>query len=244
MTGGPRTVVVTGGSSGIGAAVVDWFLAAEPLAELVVVDLRRPERASCRYVEADLTRPTEVTQALGSFDGLVDVLVNNAGGGYPCDDPRWPDPATWSRFLDLNLSGAYHVTATLREHLAEGAHVCNVSSIAGLGPWPAFPAYGAAKAALMQLTRSWAATLAPRQVKVNAVAPGYVYTASWSDLTDEEAFEAMAADRTLLGRAQTTREVAELVGFLCSSANQSITGQVVAVDGGASLGPAYHHRAP
>ena len=239
MTDEGRVIVVTGGTSGIGSAVVDWFSERSARNRVVVVDIRRPAQEVHSFVEADLSEPDQITAALDSVTGPIDVLVNNVGGGFPSNDPTWPDPATWRRFLDLNLTSAYLVTASFRDRIVEGGHICNISSIAGLGPWPAFPAYGAAKAGLVQLTQSLAATFAGRQIKVNSVAPGYLYTSSWAELVDPDAFAAIVSNRTMLGSAQTPDEVAELVGFLCSAANQSITGQVVAIDGGASLGPAY-----
>ena len=179
-----------------------------------------------RFVAADLSDPTEVRR-LADEAGEVDVLVNNAGFSWfgPTADL---DVATYDALFDSNVRAPYFLVAALAPRMAAngGGSIINIASmVADIGLAGA-AAYGGTKATLTAMTRSWAAEFSPRGVRVNAVAPGPVYTAA-----DPERIEALGAT-TLLGRAAQADEIAQVITFLASPAAAYITGATVAADGG------------
>ncbi|WP_224387670.1 SDR family oxidoreductase [Pseudonocardia sp. ICBG1293] len=243
---GGRTVVVTGGTRGIGAMVAEGLrdAGARVLVTSRKVDACRAasERLGCPAVPADVSTPEGVAAVLdgvhAEFGGSLDVLVNNAGvtWGAPLDDfPR----AGWDRVLGTNVVGLFELTTALLPALrrsAGGGHaarVVNIGSVDGLRV-PVFEnySYSAAKAAVHMLTRHLAAVLAQDGVLVNAIAPG----AFPSDMTAA----ALASDsgRTLIENAVPLRRLGtadDIVGagrYLVSPAGSYVTGVVLPVDGG------------
>jgi 3-oxoacyl-[acyl-carrier protein] reductase len=234
------TALVTGGSRGIGRAIC-LRLAAEG-ADIILHYNRRRSAAEevaatigskVKIVQANLTSTAEI-QAM--VDGLGQVrlnfLINNAGiwKGTPLG-------ATESEVIDeiinTNLKGPYWVTQCVLPLLSEGARIINISSVAGrTGVAGGRSLYGATKAGIDSLTKSWALELAPRKILVNAVAPGYVPT----DMTTEYLSNAANFDRAMarhpLGRLCTPEDVADVVAFLCSDSAKFITGQSINVSGG------------
>jgi NAD(P)-dependent dehydrogenase (short-subunit alcohol dehydrogenase family) len=158
----------------------------------------------------------------------VDVLVNNAGASWfgPTTDL---DSTGYDGLFDGNVRSAYYlVTALAPAMAAQGrGSIVNLASMAGTIGLAGGAAYGATKAALTSMTRSWAAEFSPRGVRVNAVAPGPVYTApAKQDLIDG------LAKTTLLGRGAQPGEIADVIVFLASDHASYVTGTVIAVDGG------------
>ncbi len=235
-----RNVVVTGGGTGIGRAVAASFAAD---GDTVVILGRRPEPLkstatelgpAVRAVVCDATDPTQVEALRAQLPTTVDVLVNSAGGNpdlyrSSSDDLAWL-AASWRANLDANLLSAVLVTAVVADRLTEGGAVISIGSIAadkGAG------AYGAAKAGLASWNVDLAGELGPRGVTANVVSPGYIADTEFfrDRLTDQRRDALIAA--TLTGRAGTPDDVAGAVAFLASSAARQITGQVLAVNGGA-----------
>jgi ketoreductase RED2 len=239
-----RVALVTGSTSGIGAAVVRRLAAAGT--KVVVNSIKSVEAGealatelgdeTAHYVQGDIAVGTDaarlVTSAVERF-GRLDVLVNNAGTTVriPHDDLDAASPEVFRELFEVNVIGSWQVTVAAMPHLkASGAgSIVNVSSLAGVRPTGSSIPYAVSKAALNHLTRLLANIAGP-DVRVNAVAPGLVdtpWTADWQDLHD--AIKVVSP----MGRAAVPEDVAEVVQTLIDSTY--VTGQVWVIDGGLSL---------
>jgi len=186
----------------------------------------RAAGGQARFVSADLGAAGEVSR-LAEQAGAVDVLVNN--GGFSWFGPTSQlDVATFDAMFASNVRAAFQLVAALAPGMAERGHGCIVSldSMAGHVGLAGGAAYGATKAALSAMTRAWAAEFSAAGVRVNAVAPGPVYTGASAERTGR------LAGTTLLGRAAQPGEIAEVIAFLASDRASYITGAVIPVDGG------------
>lgn len=230
------TALVTGATSGIGRAAAlqlardGWDVIvqgrnAERGAEVVREIEGRGGRA--RFVAADLKDP-EAVRVLVEAAAAVDVLVNNAGTSWfgPSADL---DGETYDELFDGNVRSAYFLVAGIAPGMAErsSGSIISVASMAGQIGMAGGAAYGATKAALSSMTRSWAAEFSPRGVRVNAVAAGPVFS------TPEKApLIEQLGKTTLLGRGAQVEEIAEVITFLASERASYVTGATLAVDGG------------
>ncbi|MDQ2790813.1 MAG: SDR family oxidoreductase [Actinomycetota bacterium] len=235
-----RNVVVTGGGTGIGRAVAASFAAD---GDTVVILGRRSEplhRAAAELgpavqaVVCDATDPAQVEALRTQLPTTVDVLVNSAGGNPDLYRTRSDDlaslAASWWANLEANLLSAVLITTVVADRLTQGGAVISIGSIAadkGAG------AYGAAKAGLASWNIDLAGQVGPLGVTANVVSPGYIADTEFfrDRLTDQRRDALIAA--TLTGRAGTPEDVVGAVAFLASPAARQITGQVLAVNGGA-----------
>jgi NAD(P)-dependent dehydrogenase (short-subunit alcohol dehydrogenase family) len=235
-----QVALVTGASRGIGRAVAlhlaqagaDILLhyhtntsAAESIAQEI--------GGSPRLLQADLRSPKEIEVLVRSLgETKLDILVNNAGlwGPTPLGSTTLE---TLETMLDINVKGVFWLTQTVLPLLRDGARIVNISSIAGrIGRAGGRSVYGATKAAMDAFTRNWALELAPRKIRVNAVAPGYVETDMTAEYFADEKTLKHAVERQPFGRLAHPDDVAKVVFFLCSPASEWITGDSINVSGG------------
>jgi NAD(P)-dependent dehydrogenase (short-subunit alcohol dehydrogenase family) len=231
-----RTVLVTGATSGIGRATA---LALADDGWSVIVhgrDVARGEATvkeivqaggQARFVAADLGDADEV-QHLVDAVGAVDALVNNGGSSWFGPTPDL-DAAGFDALFASNVRAAYLLVAGFAPGMVargKGA-IVNLASMAGQIGLAGGAAYGATKASLSSLTRSWAAEFSASGVRVNAVSPGPVYTGG----ADHGLIDALG-QTTLTGRGAKPEEIADVIAFLLSEKASYMTGAIVAVDGG------------
>jgi 3-oxoacyl-[acyl-carrier protein] reductase len=239
----PRVALVTGGSRGLGAGLVQAFLDAGHCVETCSRSTTDVVRAweddpQCKerfhFSPADVSDPADADRFVKEAAvrwGRLDVLVNNAGVAREGVIGLFGDEAL-DQVVDLNLKGTVYVTrAASRVMLARRAgSIVNISSVVGLSGYRGLAVYGATKAALDGLTRALARELGSRGITVNSVAPGYLRTEMSHGLDEDQLGQ--IARRTPLGRLGEPDDVARAVLFLTDPANRFITGHVMVVDGG------------
>lgn len=267
-----KVAIVTGGARGIGAGIATVM--ARQGAHVAILDLDGEQAAltaaslptpgiglACDVIlEAPLG---EAIQTVAATFGGIDILVNNAGAGRgPIDPAALPasagggrvesmTPEAWDDQLAQNLRSTFLATKTTLPYLRQrgAGAIVNIASIAALQAAPTLPAYAAAKAGVISLTKSCALEYAPFDIRVNAICPGFLWTRAWEGLatlmqqtvpafsskSPREIFLEVVKNGVPLGREQTPEDIGELAAFLASPAARNITGQAIAVDGGITL---------
>ena len=254
MSGGPfdlsgKVALVTGASSGLGR---HFALTLARAGAKVALAARRTDRLETLAAEIaaldaralplrmDVTDGGSVEQALDEAEtelGPLDILVNNAGIATTAKFVD-QDEAGWRAVLDTNLDGAWRVAhGAARKMVAHGrgGTIVNIASILALRPAAGVAAYAAAKAGLVSLTQTMALELARHQIRVNALAPGYVETDLNRDFLRSPAGQAMVK-RVPLRRFGQAADLDGALLLLASDAGRYMTGSVIVVDGGHSLG--------
>ena len=243
-----RVAIVTGGARGIGRAIVAAFSAKGIVTVIADIDLDAAETAAGEVrdaggeawaIQVDISRTEQlaqmVTQTLARY-GRLDILVNNAGilSSAPYDTVS---ESEWDRVMAVNLKGNFFAASeALKPMLAQGwGRIIYISSLSGRnGGVSAGPAYVAAKAAVIGITRHLARKVARNGITVNAVAPGTTETDILKMYSDEEI--AAQKNAILVGRLGKPEEIADTVAFLASDSAAFITGAVIDINGGMYMG--------
>jgi gluconate 5-dehydrogenase len=244
-----RVAIVTGGSRGLGQEIAEGL--AEAGASLMLcarradwltptVERFRSRGFTVRGRICDVSKADEVQAVVDetlSAYGRVDILVNNAGVSWAAEPEAMPLDK-WQKVLDVNLTGAFlFAQAAGREMLKRGTgNIINIASIAGLTAAvdsPHYVGYAASKAGLMGLTRELAGSWGRHGIRVNAIAPGFFETRLTEHVIPN--VEARLKASTPLGRVGAAGELKGVALFLASDASSYVTGQVIVVDGGASI---------
>lgn len=232
----PRTVLVTGGSQGIGQAIAERLAAQGHRVAATSRSGKAPE--GVLPVVCDVTDPAAVDQAFGTIEaelGPVEVVVANAGITADGLVARMSDEA-WDQVIATNLGGAFHVARRAARNFTRqrfGRYIF-ISSVVGLLGGAGQVNYAASKAGLVGMARSLARELGSRQITANVIAPGFIETDMTAVLPAEkvEAYQSQIP----LGRLGQVDDIAAAVEFLASDAAGYITGAVLPVDGGLGMG--------
>jgi NAD(P)-dependent dehydrogenase (short-subunit alcohol dehydrogenase family) len=236
-----QTALVTGAGSGIGRATA--LLLSEHGASVVLVGRRLNKLeevakeiaaagGNARTLAADLVELSEVSRLVAEA-GDIDILVNSAGI-FPFASTADQTVDDFDALFGINVRGPYFLTAAILQKMAAkgSGRVVNITSIAGIEGLEAAGVYGATKAALASMTRSWSTEFARYGVRVNAIAPGNIRTDAVVDMLGADDFEEQGRTGNPTGRLGEPREIAEAVLFLASPGASYLSGVELAVDGG------------
>jgi len=241
-----RIAVVSAAGAGIGAATAALLVRSG--CTVIGIDLDGDaleqqrsalgDEGAFHPLVADVSDPVAVQAAIDEAarlgGGRIDVLANVAGGSRPGQDVVELDPAEWDRLVRVNLTSVYlmcrAVIPVMRAH--GGGAIVNVSSGAGVRGMHRNPAYVAAKAGVVALTRALALDHGPEGIRTNCVAPGPVATPLMRRNRTPEQIEALARDVSVLGRLGEPEELADVIVWLASDASSYVLGQTIEVDGG------------
>lgn len=235
-----KVVVITGGASGIGLASAKRLLKEGAKVALLdvnddVLEISKSLGTNTLGLKCDVSNEADVKSSIdmvANFFGKIDYLVANAGIGGGANKPADVSIEEWNKVIGVNQTGIFLVNKYVIPYMIEngGGAIVNTSSMYGIVGAPNSFAYTASKGAINQMTRTLALAYAENNIRVNAIAPGYVDTAILSSVPDE--YKKVMAKEMPIGRLGTDDEVASLVKFLLSDEASFITGAIISIDGG------------
>lgn len=241
-----QRALVTGGTKGIGEAIVRQFLDLGAAVFIVArnnsllqqqLDGYRQQGHDVAGVAIDVSQPGTAVQVMNAVNetwGGLDILVNNAGTNIRKPTADYT-PAEYDHVVNTNMRSAYELSQAaypLLKASVSGGKIVMVSSVSGLAHTSSGSLYGMTKAAMLQLTRNLAVEWAPDGIRVNAVAPWYIKTPLATPVLTNPEKLAGILKRTPMNRVGEPEEVASVVSFLCMSASGYVTGQTISADGG------------
>jgi NAD(P)-dependent dehydrogenase (short-subunit alcohol dehydrogenase family) len=242
-----KVAIVTGGASGLGLAIAERFITEKISTVIIGRDQQKLNAAKeklgtlCYAYAADLTKQEAIPALVSSIKndlGRIDILVNNAGINLKKEMTDVTD-AEFQQILQTNVSGVFTLSREVAKVMIARKDGCivNISSMAAHYGIPKVIAYTASKAAIEGMTRSMAVDLSPLGIRVNCVAPGFIATnMSATALNGDPERKQRVLSRTPMGKLGTPSDVANAVNFLISPEAAFITGAVLPVDGGNSIG--------
>jgi len=240
-----KVAVVSGAGSGIGRAIAETY--AREGAKVVVADVSvehgeetvkaiKDAGGDAFFVKADSSIAEEnkkLVEAVVAQYGRLDVACNNAGIGGPAAPTGEYEPEAWDKVIALNLSGVFYACRYQLEQMVKngGGNIVNIASIHGTVAAPNSPAYTASKHGVVGLTKNIAAEYGTKNIRCNAVGPGYIETPLLTAHSNADMLKALEA-KASMNRLGTPQEIAELVTFLSSDRSSFTTGSYVIADGG------------
>nr|WP_316738882.1 glucose 1-dehydrogenase [Pedobacter aquatilis] len=240
-----KVAVVSGAGSGIGRAIALTY--AKEGAKVVVADINEKhaeetvkliteEGGTAFFVKADSSKAEDnknLVEAVVEKYGRLDIACNNAGMGGPAKSTGDYEPEEWDRVIALNLNGVFYACKYQLNQMEKngGGSIINIASIHGQVAAPNSPAYTASKHGVVGLTKNIAAEYATKNIRCNAVGPGYIDTPLLSANLDKATQNAIAA-KSPANRLGTPQEIGDLVAFLSSDKSSFTTGSYIIADGG------------
>lgn len=237
------SVLVTGGTSGIGAAAAALYAMAG--ADVTITGTRAKasdyaeDLSAYRYIQMNIEDGESIDHTVAQLEKL-DILVNSAGVALPSLGLNEYEPEIFSRAVNMLLVGAFHIAERCKpllsaSSLSGGGSIINICSMSSFFGIPIVPGYGAAKTGLVGLTKTLAVEWGKQNIRVNAVAAGLTRSRMTAGTFEQDAWTAPTLNRTPLGRLGEADDIAQAILFLSSPAASWITGQTLPVDGGYTI---------
>ncbi len=244
-----KVAIVTGASRGIGEAIAHTYASAgakvvlasrklDGLSAVAEAIRAAGGEATCIMAhmgEADAAAEL-VAQTVATYGGL-DIIVNNAATNPHFGPLLGSEESMWDKTLDVNLRGYFRLIRESVPAMAArgGGKVINLASVAGIEPSPGMALYGITKAAVIMMTKALAIELAPQNIQVNAIAPGFIKTRFSQAIWGNEQISEQVIARTPAGRIASVNELTGIALYLAAPASSFTTGQTIVVDGGLTV---------
>ena len=243
-----KVAIITGGDSGLGRAAAIAFAKEGAMLVIPYYDEHEDAKETKQYIEslgskclllsgdiADKSFSKKIVDETLKTFGKIDILVNNAGVQYQQDDLTCIDESQFDKTMKVNVYGMFYLTKEVLPHLKSGASIINISSVTAFYGEPQLIDYVTSKAAMIGFTRALARNLALKNIRVNAIAPGYFWTPLQPACWVKEKIPSLGADAAM-ARMAMPYELAPTFVFLASEDSSYVTGQVIHNNGGQVMG--------